>query len=128
MSGSEEERIGIYVAYIYIYIYSVCELKRECCLVLVAPLFAAPRSVEQLGSEVVVGALCGSAVLRGAHVFAPGIVATPKCETSTTQSVALRFLSLPVCTVCFLFQGEPCETWERVVLTPDGVPLMCPQS
>ncbi|XP_061568945.1 tRNA (cytosine(72)-C(5))-methyltransferase NSUN6 isoform X2 [Cololabis saira] len=37
-----------------------------------------PRPVKQLSSEVVVGAQCGSAVLRGAHVFAPGIVACPK--------------------------------------------------
>ncbi|XP_029384532.1 putative methyltransferase NSUN6 isoform X2 [Echeneis naucrates] len=37
-----------------------------------------PRPVKQLNLEVVVGAQCGSAVLRGAHVFAPGIVASPK--------------------------------------------------
>uniref|UniRef100_A0A8C6UTJ8 NOP2/Sun RNA methyltransferase 6 n=1 Tax=Neogobius melanostomus TaxID=47308 RepID=A0A8C6UTJ8_9GOBI len=37
-----------------------------------------PRPVQQLQSGVVVGALCGSAVLRGAHVYAPGIVASPK--------------------------------------------------
>ncbi|XP_071382091.1 tRNA (cytosine(72)-C(5))-methyltransferase NSUN6 isoform X1 [Centroberyx affinis] len=37
-----------------------------------------PRPVTQLSSEVVVGAQCGSAVLRGAHVFAPGIVGSPK--------------------------------------------------
>ncbi|XP_033964553.1 tRNA (cytosine(72)-C(5))-methyltransferase NSUN6 isoform X1 [Pseudochaenichthys georgianus] len=37
-----------------------------------------PRSVEQLSSEVVVGAQCGSAVLRGANVFVPGILASPK--------------------------------------------------
>ncbi|XP_070784283.1 tRNA (cytosine(72)-C(5))-methyltransferase NSUN6 isoform X3 [Enoplosus armatus] len=37
-----------------------------------------PRPVKQLSSEVVVGAQCGSAVLRGAHVFVPGIVASPK--------------------------------------------------
>ncbi|XP_041823380.1 tRNA (cytosine(72)-C(5))-methyltransferase NSUN6 isoform X2 [Melanotaenia boesemani] len=37
-----------------------------------------PRPVKQLGSEVLVGAQCGSAVLRGAHVFAPGIIASPK--------------------------------------------------
>ncbi|CAN9506365.1 unnamed protein product [Ophioblennius macclurei] len=37
-----------------------------------------PRPVKQLGSEVVVGALCGNAVLRGAHVFAQGIIASPK--------------------------------------------------
>uniref|UniRef100_A0A3Q2PKH2 NOP2/Sun RNA methyltransferase 6 n=1 Tax=Fundulus heteroclitus TaxID=8078 RepID=A0A3Q2PKH2_FUNHE len=36
------------------------------------------RPVERLSSEVVVGAQCGSAVLRGAHVFAPGIVGSPK--------------------------------------------------
>ena len=96
MSGSEEERNSIYV------VHNVCELKRECCFFLLPCwLTSAPRSVTQLGSEVVVGALCGSAVLRGAHVFAPGILATPKCETSTTKNVALRFLSLPVCSVCF---------------------------
>ncbi len=39
------------------------------------------RPVRQLSSEVVVGAQCGSAVLRGAHVFAPGIVASPKCNS-----------------------------------------------
>ncbi|XP_076617132.1 tRNA (cytosine(72)-C(5))-methyltransferase NSUN6 isoform X1 [Chaetodon auriga] len=37
-----------------------------------------PRPVKQLSSELVVGAQCGSAVLRGAHVFVPGIVASPK--------------------------------------------------
>ncbi|XP_056155564.1 tRNA (cytosine(72)-C(5))-methyltransferase NSUN6 isoform X1 [Lampris incognitus] len=45
--------------------------------VLLLPVIG-PRSVSQLSSEVVVGAQCGSAVLRGAHVFAPGILATPK--------------------------------------------------
>ncbi|XP_019942895.2 tRNA (cytosine(72)-C(5))-methyltransferase NSUN6 isoform X2 [Paralichthys olivaceus] len=37
-----------------------------------------PRPVKQLSSEVVVGAQCGNAVLRGAHVFTPGILASPK--------------------------------------------------
>ncbi|KAM3593939.1 uncharacterized protein V6R79_026127 [Siganus canaliculatus] len=37
-----------------------------------------PRPVKQLSSELVVGAQCGSAVLRGAHVFAPGILSSPK--------------------------------------------------
>ncbi|XP_077592547.1 tRNA (cytosine(72)-C(5))-methyltransferase NSUN6 [Stigmatopora nigra] len=37
-----------------------------------------PRCVQKLNSEVVVGAQCGNAVLRGANVFAPGIVACPK--------------------------------------------------
>ncbi|XP_049420668.1 tRNA (cytosine(72)-C(5))-methyltransferase NSUN6 isoform X1 [Epinephelus fuscoguttatus] len=37
-----------------------------------------PRPVQQLSSEVVVGAQCGSAVLRGAHVFVPGILGSPK--------------------------------------------------
>ncbi|CAL8313650.1 unnamed protein product [Merluccius merluccius] len=45
--------------------------------VLLLPV-SGPRSLVPLGSEVVVGAQCGSAVLRGAHVFAPGILATPK--------------------------------------------------
>ncbi|MEQ2167588.1 hypothetical protein GOODEAATRI_005528, partial [Goodea atripinnis] len=37
------------------------------------------EELKKLSSEVVVGAQCGSAVLRGAHVFAPGIIASPKC-------------------------------------------------
>lgn len=52
------------------------------------------RPVKQLGSEVVVGALCGTAVLRGAHVFVPGIVSSPKCKTQRhfcLQSVEMPF-------------------------------------
>ncbi|XP_074549119.1 tRNA (cytosine(72)-C(5))-methyltransferase NSUN6 isoform X2 [Halichoeres trimaculatus] len=45
--------------------------------VLLLPVIG-PRHVKQLSSELVVGAQCGSAVLRGAHVFAPGILASPK--------------------------------------------------
>lgn len=47
--------------------------------------FSYLRHVEQVSSEVVVGAQCGSAVLRGAHVFAPGIVASPKCRNKTVR-------------------------------------------
>lgn len=47
------------------------------------------RPVEQLSSEVVVGAQCGSAVLRGAHVFAPGIIASPKCKTLSFDSLGI---------------------------------------
>lgn len=49
------------------------------------------RHVEQVTSEVVVGAQCGSAVLRGAHVFAPGIVASPKCRKTTVPFLFGRF-------------------------------------
>ncbi|RXN23791.1 methyltransferase NSUN6 isoform X1 [Labeo rohita] len=42
-----------------------------------------PRPVDALASEVIVGAQCGNAVLRGAHVFTPGILSTPKCEQHT---------------------------------------------
>ncbi|KAI5104101.1 putative methyltransferase NSUN6 isoform X1 [Silurus meridionalis] len=37
-----------------------------------------PRDVRILDMKVVVGAQCGSAVLRGAHVFAPGVLSAPK--------------------------------------------------
>ncbi|KAK2860667.1 hypothetical protein Q7C36_004833 [Tachysurus vachellii] len=37
-----------------------------------------PRDVSILNAEVIVGAQCGSAVLRGAHVFAPGLLSAPK--------------------------------------------------
>lgn len=49
------------------------------------------RHVEQVSSEVVVGAQCGSAVLRGAHVFAPGIVCSPKCRNKTVRFSDLGF-------------------------------------
>lgn len=52
----------------------------EVCLLLFSRIL---RAVMQLSSEVVVGAQCGSAVLRGAHVFVPGIVASPKRKTQT---------------------------------------------
>ncbi|XP_076828689.1 tRNA (cytosine(72)-C(5))-methyltransferase NSUN6 isoform X2 [Brachyhypopomus gauderio] len=37
-----------------------------------------PRDVSVQSSEVIVGAQCGCAVLRGAHVFAPGVLSAPK--------------------------------------------------
>ncbi|XP_066536680.1 tRNA (cytosine(72)-C(5))-methyltransferase NSUN6 isoform X2 [Hoplias malabaricus] len=45
--------------------------------VLLLPV-SGPRDVSVLSSEVIVGAQCGSAVLRGAHVFAPGVLGAPK--------------------------------------------------
>lgn len=32
-------------------------------------------------NQVIVGAQCGNAVLRGAHVYAPGIISASKCKT-----------------------------------------------
>ncbi|KAA0723845.1 putative methyltransferase NSUN6 [Triplophysa tibetana] len=45
--------------------------------VLLVPV-SGPRCVDLQGSEVIVGAQCGNAVLRGAHVFTPGVLGTPK--------------------------------------------------
>ncbi|XP_072544149.1 tRNA (cytosine(72)-C(5))-methyltransferase NSUN6 isoform X2 [Salminus brasiliensis] len=45
--------------------------------VLLLPV-SGPRDVGVLNAEVIVGAQCGSAVLRGAHVFAPGVLSAPK--------------------------------------------------
>ncbi|TRY58869.1 hypothetical protein DNTS_027461 [Danionella cerebrum] len=45
--------------------------------VLLLPV-SGPRRVSPLDSEVIVDSQCGSAVLRGAHVFNPGILSTPK--------------------------------------------------
>ncbi|XP_063062283.1 tRNA (cytosine(72)-C(5))-methyltransferase NSUN6 [Engraulis encrasicolus] len=44
--------------------------------VLLLPIIG-PRCVSAIDREVVVGVQCGNAVLRGAHVFAPGIVSAP---------------------------------------------------
>lgn len=30
-------------------------------------------------ASVIVDTLCGAAILRGAHLFAPGVLALPKC-------------------------------------------------
>lgn len=38
------------------------------------------KNIEQQQYEVVVGAQCGNAVLRGAHVYVPGIVSASKCR------------------------------------------------
>ncbi|XP_015209817.1 tRNA (cytosine(72)-C(5))-methyltransferase NSUN6 isoform X1 [Lepisosteus oculatus] len=46
--------------------------------VLLIPVIGPRVSLERHSLEVVVGAQCGNAVLRGAHVFAPGILAAPK--------------------------------------------------
>ncbi|XP_043920576.1 tRNA (cytosine(72)-C(5))-methyltransferase NSUN6 [Protopterus annectens] len=46
--------------------------------VLLVPVNGPRRDLERYSSEVIVGAQCGNAVLRGAHVFAPGILSAPK--------------------------------------------------
>ncbi|KAJ8419185.1 hypothetical protein AAFF_G00006840 [Aldrovandia affinis] len=45
--------------------------------VLLLPVIG-PRPALPQSDEVIVGAQCGNAVLRGAHVFAPGILSAPK--------------------------------------------------
>ncbi|XP_046706606.1 tRNA (cytosine(72)-C(5))-methyltransferase NSUN6 isoform X1 [Silurus meridionalis] len=70
----------------------VCQQGSDCCAgrsftpiihhpqlpdVLLLPV-RGPRDVRILDMKVVVGAQCGSAVLRGAHVFAPGVLSAPK--------------------------------------------------
>lgn len=37
-------------------------------------------TVDPTGKEVIVDALCAAAVLRGAHVFAPGVMGLPSSE------------------------------------------------
>lgn len=63
------------------------------------PFSCVLRAVKRLTSEVVVGAQCGSAVLRGAHVFVPGIVASPKCKTQRHACEVLKY-------VLFLFSKD----------------------
>lgn len=38
------------------------------------------KNIEKQQCEVIVGAQCGNAVLRGAHVYVPGIVSASKCK------------------------------------------------
>nr|XP_031300526.1 putative methyltransferase NSUN6 isoform X1 [Camelus dromedarius] len=46
--------------------------------VLLIPVIGPRKNIKQQHCEVVVGAQCGSAVLRGAHVYVPGIVSASK--------------------------------------------------
>ncbi|NXH22652.1 NOP2 methyltransferase, partial [Bucco capensis] len=46
--------------------------------ILLIPVIGPRRDVKQHGSEVIVGAQCGAAVLRGAHVYVPGILSAPR--------------------------------------------------
>ncbi|RXM36508.1 putative 28S rRNA (cytosine-C(5))-methyltransferase [Acipenser ruthenus] len=46
--------------------------------VLLIPVIGPRETLARYSSEVIVGVQCGNAVLRGAHVFAPGIVSAPK--------------------------------------------------
>ncbi|NWH88203.1 NOP2 methyltransferase, partial [Aegithalos caudatus] len=46
--------------------------------VLLIPVIGPRRDLKRHASEVIVGAQCGYAVLRGAHVYVPGIVSTSR--------------------------------------------------
>ncbi|XP_029444599.1 putative methyltransferase NSUN6 isoform X5 [Rhinatrema bivittatum] len=46
--------------------------------VLLIPVIGPRRNLEKHSSHVIVDVQCGNAVLRGAHVYAPGILSTPK--------------------------------------------------
>nr|XP_056713601.1 tRNA (cytosine(72)-C(5))-methyltransferase NSUN6 [Euleptes europaea] len=46
--------------------------------VLLIPNIGPRKDLQELTNQVIVGAQCGNAVLRGAHVYAPGIISTSK--------------------------------------------------
>uniref|UniRef100_A0A803TNB3 NOP2/Sun RNA methyltransferase 6 n=1 Tax=Anolis carolinensis TaxID=28377 RepID=A0A803TNB3_ANOCA len=46
--------------------------------ILLIPVIGPRKDLQKLANEAIVGAQCGSAVLRGAHVYAPGIVSASK--------------------------------------------------
>lgn len=46
--------------------------------VLLIPLIGPRKDLHELTHQVIVGAQCGNAVLRGSHVYAPGIISTSK--------------------------------------------------
>nr|XP_043872220.1 tRNA (cytosine(72)-C(5))-methyltransferase NSUN6 isoform X3 [Solea senegalensis] len=77
-----------------------------------------PRAVKQLSSEVVVGAQCGSAVLRGAHVFTPGIIASPKCKSPVVQSMLL-YNTRSACDVFLFFLRADMKTGDVVSVFSD---------
>ncbi|XP_008822346.1 putative methyltransferase NSUN6 isoform X1 [Nannospalax galili] len=46
--------------------------------VLLIPVIGPRRNIKKQQCEAIVGAQCGNAVIRGAHVYVPGIVSAPK--------------------------------------------------
>ncbi|XP_015270096.1 PREDICTED: putative methyltransferase NSUN6 isoform X2 [Gekko japonicus] len=46
--------------------------------ILLIPIIGPRKDLQELTNQVIVGAQCGNAVLRGAHVYAPGIISTSK--------------------------------------------------
>uniref|UniRef100_A0A8D0H8F5 NOP2/Sun RNA methyltransferase 6 n=1 Tax=Sphenodon punctatus TaxID=8508 RepID=A0A8D0H8F5_SPHPU len=46
--------------------------------ILLIPVIGPRKDLEKQPAEVIVGAQCGNAVLRGAHVYIPGIISAPK--------------------------------------------------
>jgi hypothetical protein len=56
--------------------------------VLLIPAGVRPRQVHPSGKHLIVDLLCGAAVLRGANVFAPGILSAPK-DASIGDHVAV---------------------------------------
>ncbi|XP_010858374.1 PREDICTED: putative methyltransferase NSUN6 [Bison bison bison] len=57
--------------------------------VLLIPVIGPRKNIKQQTCEVIVGAQCGSAVLRGAHVYVPGIVSASKCEYTVQVSLGV---------------------------------------
>ncbi|ELK16959.1 Putative methyltransferase NSUN6 [Pteropus alecto] len=48
--------------------------------VLLIPVIGPRKNINKKQCEAIVGAQCGNAVLRGAHVYVPGIVSASKCK------------------------------------------------
>ncbi|XP_060104381.1 tRNA (cytosine(72)-C(5))-methyltransferase NSUN6 isoform X1 [Heteronotia binoei] len=46
--------------------------------ILLIPIIGPRKDLQELTNQVIVGSQCGNAVLRGAHVYAPGIISTSK--------------------------------------------------
>lgn len=52
-------------------------IRKDCLVVEQWPI---TEDIKTSGREVIVDALCAAAVLRGAHVFAPGVIGLPPSE------------------------------------------------
>lgn len=65
------------------------------------------------------GAQCGSAVLRGAHVFAPGIVASPKCKTAVFNVTVTAFVMSSSCSLHVMFLPSDMKAGDRVSVFSD---------
>lgn len=61
--------------------------------ILLIPVIGPRQDLQKLSAEVIVGPQCGNAVLRGAHVFVPGIISASKYQRALALYKKVDYIS-----------------------------------